>query len=661
MNGVILFIDNDPDFLQTRAEFLQRAGYQVVEAVSVEQARQLLEEGFFHLMIVDIHMVDDTDEHDRSGLALAKDPAYLSVPKIILTIDESFETAREALRPGPDGLPAAVHYLGKKEGPQAMIEAVQEALTEHRRFNPHLQVQWDPQEPLSFAHLASLLQPDLPQSLLFHRIAELEELFHRLFLDSKQARVYRLLWHRDRRFCLAVLLRSFQDTIASRILVCGERGCLAREVQWMRGLLTSEHGLRLVETAETMRLGAAAYAIHEAEPERLQTLQDLFHSRNDRLLKASLDSLLKEVLPAWHRCGQKVEEDWDLMALYREKAGLEEGGWSQARIQDQLQALIQLVRPLSAVQIEYNTCSLTFCYPSQSPLTSPDPVAAIYDPPERYSTSVVCRFSPGRLAADSLLVDAPRHAWPTDLARAGQAPQWWDYLCLEAIFRFDLVPSTDPVGWQQFEECLVAPATLQDSFDIQDVPDELRLNDQLIEKIRKQAGSETGLAVEPYYAGLLVWVVAAMTHYDPARLYVQAEQNRAVHLLLAAAMLTRRLHARSHPPGAARERAVRLRLDADGVRVWTGPQRYLTLTGQQLDLFQILYQRQGQVVSRRTLIEEVFKEKYADDKRMQKFQERRLNTVVQRLKAQLKEHTGRSEFIQTVRGEGYRFDPEGEM
>ena len=67
MNGVILFIDNDPDFLQTRAEFLQRAGYQVVEAVSVEQARQLLEEGFFHLMIVDIHMVDDTDEHDRSG------------------------------------------------------------------------------------------------------------------------------------------------------------------------------------------------------------------------------------------------------------------------------------------------------------------------------------------------------------------------------------------------------------------------------------------------------------------------------------------------------------------------------------------------------------------------------------------------------------------
>ncbi len=663
MSHRILFVDNDPDLLDIWAEYLERAGYRVEKAVSLEQARQRLAEAFFHLMIVDIRMVDDTDRHDLSGLALARDPAYLPVPKIVLTGFPSHQTAREAMKPRPEGLPAAVDYLDKDREPEAMIHAVQEILGQRLRSNPHLQVEWDPREPLSFAHLAYLLEPQLPQDLLGHRIAELEELFRRLFLDAKQMRVYRLLWHRERRVGLAVLLRSLADTVLSRIVVCGNRDRLACEERAIR-LSCPEDGLRLTETAETMRFGAHAYAIPDGQAEKVQTLADLYHSRNDRLLRATLDQVLKEVIPAWHRRGQRVEEGRDLMALYRQQAGLEEG-WSPAAVRERVQALVQLVRPLSSVLIEYDARSLTFSFPMEPPLSGPDPVTAIYHPSERYTTPVVCRLSPGRLTADSLVVDARHRAWPTDLAGLGQAPQWWDYLCLEAILRFDLVQPIDlQEAWRSFEECLVAPVSFQDSLDIVSGPDELRLNALLIDKVRKQAGSETGLEVEPYYAGLLVWVVAAMTHYDPARLYDQDEQNRAAHLLLAAAMLTRRLAAGdqrsvSISPKSALERTIRLRLDEDGVRVWTGPDRYLTLTGQQLVLFRSLYRRQGQVVPRQTLIEEVFGEPYAADMRDRHFQERRLNTVMQRLKDQLKAHTGCSEFIQTVRGEGYRLDPEG--
>lgn len=661
MSHQILFVDNDNDFLDTWAEYLQRAGYRVEKAVSLEQARQRLEAAFFHLMIVDIRMVDDTDEYDRSGMALVNDPVYLPLPKIILTDFPSYETAREAMKPRPEGLPA-VYYLAKDEGPEAMIHAVQEMLGQRLRSNPRLQVEWDLREPLSFAHLAYLLEPDLPQDFLNHRIAELEELFRRLFLDGKQVRVSRLLWHRERRVGLAVLLRSLADTVLSRILVCGNRDSLAREERAIR-LSSLEDGLRLTETAETMRFGAHAYAIPDGQAEKVQTLADLYHSRNDRLLRATLDQLLKEVIPAWHRRGQRVEEGRDLMALYRQQAGLEER-WSPAAVRERVQALVQLVRPLSSVSIEYDAQSLTFSFPMQPPLSGLDPVTAIYHPSERYVTPVVCRLSPGRLTADSLVVDARHRAWPTDLAGLGQAPQWWDYLCLEAILRFDLVQPIDLDAWRSFEECLVAPVSLQDSLDIVSGPDELRLNVLLIDKVRKQAGRETGLEVGPYDAGLLVWAVAAMTHYDPARLYDQDEQNRAAHLLLAAAMLTRRLAAGDQrsvgiSPKSALERTIRLRLDEDGVRVWTGPDHYLTLTGQQLDLFRSLYRRQGQVVPRQTLIEEVFGEPYAADMGDRHFQERRLNTVMQRLKDQLKAHTGCSEFIQTVRGEGYRLDPEG--
>ena len=69
----ILLVDNDPDFLDTRAEFLQRAGYQVLKAGHLKLARQLMDEAHTHLAILDIRMVDDDDDRDSSGLILAKD------------------------------------------------------------------------------------------------------------------------------------------------------------------------------------------------------------------------------------------------------------------------------------------------------------------------------------------------------------------------------------------------------------------------------------------------------------------------------------------------------------------------------------------------------------------------------------------------------------
>ena len=66
LNGQVLFADNAPDFLNTRAEFLENAGYHVVKAYTLEEARQLLANAHIHLAILDIRMVDDDDERDVS-------------------------------------------------------------------------------------------------------------------------------------------------------------------------------------------------------------------------------------------------------------------------------------------------------------------------------------------------------------------------------------------------------------------------------------------------------------------------------------------------------------------------------------------------------------------------------------------------------------------
>ena len=48
----ILFADNDPEFLSTRAEILERAGYLVTKVNSLNQAEATLTEYWFHLAIL---------------------------------------------------------------------------------------------------------------------------------------------------------------------------------------------------------------------------------------------------------------------------------------------------------------------------------------------------------------------------------------------------------------------------------------------------------------------------------------------------------------------------------------------------------------------------------------------------------------------------------
>jgi predicted nucleotide-binding protein len=123
----ILFADNDPDFLKTRCEYLEQEGYNVITASTPIEARDLLLQGMVDLAVLDVRLEDDDDEKDTSGLILARELA-LSVPKIILTGFPSVDAAREALGSKGNGLPLAVDFIAKSEGPKALEEAVKKAL-----------------------------------------------------------------------------------------------------------------------------------------------------------------------------------------------------------------------------------------------------------------------------------------------------------------------------------------------------------------------------------------------------------------------------------------------------------------------------------------------------------------------------------------------------
>lgn len=126
--ATILFADNDPDFLKIRKEFLEKEGYAVIPATNPVEAGRILEQWQVNLAVLDIRLVNDDDEKDLSGLTLAKEEAYRTVPKIILTKFPTYEAVREALGPALHGLPPAVDFVAKQEGPEALSRAVGKAL-----------------------------------------------------------------------------------------------------------------------------------------------------------------------------------------------------------------------------------------------------------------------------------------------------------------------------------------------------------------------------------------------------------------------------------------------------------------------------------------------------------------------------------------------------
>ncbi len=125
--AIILFADNDEEFLATRRNTLEQEGYQVLSALNPDEARNILEQGNIDVAILDLRLMNDNDEKDLSGLNLAKRVAP-AIPKIILTKFPTVEAVREALAPQLIGLPPAVDFIAKQEGPSALLTAIQKAL-----------------------------------------------------------------------------------------------------------------------------------------------------------------------------------------------------------------------------------------------------------------------------------------------------------------------------------------------------------------------------------------------------------------------------------------------------------------------------------------------------------------------------------------------------
>ena len=272
----ILLADNYDSYREITKEYLQWHGYQVAEVASPEACLRAVEADAPHLAILDYRMRDDADEHDESGLTLARQlPARL--PKLILTAFPTWEMTRSALMINAQGDPLVAALVSKLEGIEALHDYVKRAFAEHVRLNWDLQIEWQTEDCVS---LIQQIEPELEDALAAQRCEEWEDLVCRLFLDAARIEIKQVLWQQAGQLALQVVAVADNQPPKPVLVVSGLHDVTTQEVKRYRyhALETRQAGIPTLQgdMAETIHYAAQVFTLEGVRLSGGRSLQELY-------------------------------------------------------------------------------------------------------------------------------------------------------------------------------------------------------------------------------------------------------------------------------------------------------------------------------------------------------------------------------------------------
>jgi DNA-binding response OmpR family regulator len=649
--GVVMLADNDLDFLKTRAELLRNAGYNVITAGSLEEAERMFRECCVHVGVLDVRLVNDDDPHDVSGLTLAKRAEFRTIPKILLTGFPSYETVREGMSWGADGVPPVVDYLPKKEGADALVQAVCKSFSRHVRIDEELVVRFGERDPVSFSHLASWLDPSLSGDRLSHHTAGLRDLFCRLFYGKTEIRIERSLWKEGAgaaeagRAALVVYSYTPGRPGQAQIVVCGQCAPVVAEAARYREFAPEAPGASgtvLVRTVEAQHFAANAYALAGTKIDNVHTLSEFYHELPERAFKGLLEHLFERTLAPWHSERSVAGEGRSLESLYREHLGLGDGAAAAAEMRKRVGAVARELLRLD-VKLEGGASNLTIRI-GNGTFSYPHPAACLCADFAADRTQLLAN-TPGDLTGRNVLADPEGRTWLTEFAHAGPKPLLWDYTALENVIRFDCVESEDISELHQMERALADSAFT--SIHDEDVEPRLRKPLRAIREVRRLADLADGASWREYRLGLYFHAARRLMSFHAAERLTDKELAKAAHVVVAQAMIFESLKPKQPcppPPAGIHVDNVNHTVTIDGRLVHLPPQSYTMLVQ--------LHERKGQLCTRKEIYERVFYPEIYDAGNESHV--RKLNTSVARLRRKIGDNPDKPRHLVKVQGVGYK-------
>ncbi|MCS6845912.1 MAG: winged helix-turn-helix domain-containing protein [Caldilineales bacterium] len=642
---VVLLADNTLDFLATRAEYLERAGYKVLRASSVAEARNLLETRWVHVAILDIRLVDDNDQEDQSGIALAAEPAFRHIPKIMLTAFPHWEYVRRTMAAIPPDPPAAVNFLDKRESPAKMLDAVAQL------FSAHLQINWDLAIHRSsrcnwrLLSLAETLSQSEDAEALQDSAQELEDLLRRLFCRSEEITLDQLLWQKGERAAFIVFAHAEGHPTRLYLVTCGARHSARREHETVRRLsaAAASHGVPTwVEYHETLHFGANRYELKDASLETAKPFAHFFIAASSREVGAAVDRLAQHCLRPWHQQPRIVVTSPRVLHLFGTENRL---AWLEARLQD----LGREMAEAGIGELIRDGTHMALQLARGQRHQFPDPVIWLSGQVSKHDqVSLPHALALNSLSVDTILVDGAGHPWLTDFGAVAEGPVWGDYAALETAFKFDLLDSaTSLEDICEMEEVLLSAERLNQR--LSPPMNKVAKVVSAVQHVRQRASEAWRPEMAPYLWELLYCSVERLRASTTAARRPPSELVPLVHTVLNLGMLCDRLNVWALPPSSA----AGLTLDPErrSARVDGRP---VSLTPSEYKLFEYLWRNAGKVCSRTEL------EQLLYGRPEQASGSDNLNMTINRLRQKIEPDPARPQYLKNVRGQGYILWPHGE-
>lgn len=640
MTKNILFADNNVDFLDTRAEFLVKAGYNVIKATGRADAEKRLKEDNIHLAILDIRMENDDDDRDESGLILAKQKEYRSIPKIILTGYPIVKGVKGALKQQPDGFIPALDFVIKGDGVEALLNAIEEAFSYHVKINWNLVIDWKTTNQFS---IIPLIEAGVEGAPLLQRAEELKDLFCRLFHDKERIRIDRLLWQQNGRIALTIF--AFEDHVKpeSFLVTCGRNPVANLEASRFDEFAPkapSDTGTILSLKAETIHFGANAYLLTGNDLEDIQTLGDLYRSGPEKTFNTAVSKLFQETLLDWHQGKPVHANGMSLRALYLEHLGLEAKALLPSSLEDRMGAIEQQAL-LLGLHIEETENELNFRYGERN-YTFPNPIRSLA---EDFQDSDLVVSVPGVLSGENIVVDGTGRTWLTDFSSAGQAPLLWNYISLESAIRYDWSSTNDIIRLQEMEQCLAN--TDFSKLDMRDLEPIIRKPVRAIQLIRKHALRSVGKETNIYHQGILYHAIKRFYEFDPHAPLTSGEAVRIIHILISIATLSGLLERGTEKiKKTEQEDYPELQIDQNKRTVILG-ERVIRIPPSPFKLLFYLYQHTDRVCSTEELRKNVIGENYNATY---------IHTIINRIRELIEKDPENARYIVSEHSIGYQLD-----
>jgi hypothetical protein len=179
----------------------------------------------------------------------------------------------------------------------------------------------------------------------------------------------------------------------------------------------------------------------------------------------------------------------------------------------------------------------------------------------------------GQLKVDTILVDRQGCCWLTDFSQVGPGPRLRDFIELEMSIKLDLLSGFDLQAGQRLAQADLIPE--QPISETAALSPEIQKAVQVIEVIRRLAGTAVSTEADGYRHGLLLKAIAQLADYQPQFDYTHRERLPYLYCLMSAALLSQ--HLAPEPPADLPDQAKdSLWINEERKEVW--------ITGQSIKL-----------------------------------------------------------------------------